>query len=187
MLYLLFKILFELISVDIFCIERYWQVYKKTSIKPYPQNPPTYLLVHHPDDNQSRLFKNVPSGSHAEENFMNAYREEGQEAIKLDIYLTFAPCGIQGHNCAEQLRDFAGEFKLELNIKAVGPYYRNEEELNGLMTSEYCTVEAFTEEDHRHLAEYLGFPDNWEYTQNMIDRDHETQHRLRGIADITLM
>jgi len=77
-----------------------------------------------------------------------------------------------------QLRDFAVECNLELNIKAVGSYYGNEEDLNSLMTSEFCTVEAFTDEDHRHLAEYLGFPDNWEYTQNMIDRDRKTRKKL---------
>jgi len=78
---------------------------------------------------------------------MNAYREDygdrlgtNMERVKLDIYLTLAPCGAQEINCAKQLGNFAEEYNFELNIKAAAPYQNNEEELSYLMTSQYCTV-----------------------------------------------
>jgi len=101
--------------------------------------------------------------------------------IELDIYLTLAPCGAQEINCAKQLRDFAEEYNFELNIKAAAPYHESEEELSYLMTSKYCTVEAFTVEDYRNLAGYLGFQDNWNHTQVMKEKDEKMQHNLEQI------
>jgi len=143
--------------------------------------PKTYLLVHHPGgENDDRLFQSVKL--HAEQNFMNAYETDEHRArserVKLDMYITFAPCGVQGMDCATKLRAFAEEYNFKLNIKAAAPYYRNQKELCSLMTSEFCTVEAFTKEDYRHLSKYLGFPNNWEYKQNMIDRDRKTRKKL---------
>jgi len=123
---------------------------------------------------------------HAEQNFMEAYRNQDKyrtekKRIKLDIYTTFAPCGAQEINCARQLRDFAEDYNFKLNIKVAAPYQNNEEELNYLMTSQYCTVKAFTEEDYRNLAGYLGIKD-WEPTPATTDiRDEQTRQTLQRI------
>jgi len=122
---------------------------------------------------------------------MNAYREDygdrlgtNMERIKLDLYLTYAPCGASGMDCARQLIEFAEEYKFELNIKVAALYYQNRLELRELMASPHCTVEAFTEEqDYRDLAEYLGFLllENWKRPQATIDRDEETRQTLQRI------
>jgi len=149
----------------------------------------TFLLVHHPGvENQNRFFQNA-TGLHAEENFMNAYGNEYanryqnalSERVKLDMYLTYAPCGARGKSCAKQLRDFAEDYKFDLNIKAAAPYYQNIDELCYLMTSKYCTVEAFTEQDYIDLAQYLGIEEVWGYAPKMRERDEETRLHLKKI------
>jgi len=165
----------------IFSVEGVWKAFTDISIPPYPRNAPTYLLVHQSGlKNQYIVFKRD------EQNFMEACRNQdryrtGNGRIQLDIYLTLAPCGAQEINCAKQLRYFAKDYNFELNIKAAAPYQNNEEELSYLMTSQYCTVEAFTEEDYRNLAECLGFQDNWNPTQVMKEKDEKIQHKLEQI------
>jgi len=157
-------------------VDAVWGTYDNTE----DHSKTAYLLVHSPGD---KLFQSF-MGKHAEEKFIEVYeREEGYEAgnerQKLDMYFKYAPCGSEGRrqrDCATELRDFAENNNFELNIKAAAPYQDNEEELSYLMTSQYCTVEAFTEQDYRNLATYLGFPlsENWEYTPDMIERDYMT-------------
>jgi len=144
----------------------------------------TYLLVHHPDaENQNRFFTCV--GWHAEKNFMEAFKADygerykaGNKCVKLDIYLTYAPCGVLGMDCARQLKVFAEEYNFELNIKAAWPYYENQTELSLLMTSPICTVEAFKKDDYKNLAGYLGLPI---IPQATIDRDQNTEQELKQI------
>ncbi|KAF6036892.1 hypothetical protein EB796_004802 [Bugula neritina] len=153
---------------------------------PYPQNPSTYLLVNQTGlENQYMVFKR--DELHAEQNFMEAYRNQDRYRtengrIQLDIYLTLAPCGAQEINCAKQLRDFAEDYNFELNIKVAAPYQNNEKELSDLMASEYCTVEAFTYDDYRKLAGYLGIQD-WVPTQATLDRDEQTRQALQRIQE----
>jgi len=157
----------------------------------------TFLLVHHPGvENQNRLFRNVPGRSHAEQNFMEVYKNQYAERyqtknkrVRLDVYLTFAPCGapcspthLKGKNCATALRTFAEDYNFELNIKAAAPYENNKKELCELMTSRYCTVEAFTEEDYRNLAGCLGFQDNLKQPEATRDRDRKTQGELNEVS-----
>jgi len=157
----------------IFSAESAWKVYTEEITPPYPR----YLFVHNSvGEDQTRLFKSDEE-SHTEQKFMEAYTEAYEdrykaevEPVKLDVYLTFAPCGAQGMDCARALRKFAEDYNFELSIKAVKPYHENEEELRYLMASQYCTVNAFTEEDYRVLAGYLGIQEKWEYTPVMRER-----------------
>jgi len=122
---------------------------------------------------------------------MDAYRAEGNKTYSnstLKMYLSYAPCGAplgipeeRAKDCARQLRAFAGAHNFELNIKAARPYYRNEEELCNLMTSENCTVEGFRGDDYKDLAKYLGVTDYSGRTQDMRDRDRETKLKLKEI------
>jgi len=118
--------------------------------------------------------------------------EEGyvaeDERVKLDVYITFAPCGTEGQkgkDCATKLREFAENNNFELNVKAAGPYIGNETELGELMASPYCTVEAFRKKDYIDLAKYLRFPlpRGWDRTPAMIDRDHDTWGKLKKIQN----
>jgi len=153
----------------------------------------TYLCVHQAGvENQNRLFQNVPGSHHAEQNFMEAYENQYAERFgtkkkreKLDVYLTFAPCGSKGMNCATELRKFAEDYNFHLNIKAAGPYYQNEEELQHLMASRHCSVKAFMKKDYRKLAEHLGtsLEDDWERSPEMIERDRETRRKLKEIRE----
>jgi len=147
----------------------------------------TYLLVHQPGaENQNRFFTCV--GSHAEQNFMKAFIADygerykaGNRCVKLDMYLTYAPCGASRMDCARQLKVFAEEYNFELNIKAAWPYYENLTELSLLMTSRICTVRSFTGDDYRNLAEYLGFkvPENWVPSPATIKRDEQTRQTFQ--------
>jgi len=122
---------------------------------------------------------------------MEVYRrEEGyvarNERKKLDMYLTYAPCGTEGgspKDCATRLINFAQKNNFELNIKVARPYYGNRRQLRELMADLHCTVEAFTDEDYRNLAEYLGFPlqENWERPVAMTTRDEQTSQTLEEI------
>jgi len=125
---------------------------------------------------------------------MNAYRKDyggrlgtNMERVKLDMYLTYAPCGAcpPAMNCARQLIEFAEEYNFKLNIKAAAPYINNRVELCELMASDNCTVKAFTEEDYRNLAWYLGFPlfENWERPQATTARDEQIRQMLNEIQD----
>lgn len=120
-----------------------------------------YLLVHSPGGN--RLFENFET-RHAEEKFMEVYGEKGNIAgnkrVKLDVYLTYAPCGIKGkrsNNCATKLIAFAGKNNFELNIKTARPRIGNGRELSELMASPYCTVEAFRKKGLHRFSRVLGF------------------------------
>jgi len=150
-----------------------------------------YLCVHQDGaKNQNNLF--TSKGSHAEQNFMTAYKEQYAERSgtkkkreKLDMYITLAPCGSKGMNCATELRDFAEDYNFHLNIKAAGPYYQNEEELQHLIASRHCSVKAFTRKDYRKLAEYLHtpLPDTWERSPETKDRDKKTRSKLKEIRE----
>jgi len=120
------------------------------------------------------------------EAYRNQYAERYQtrnRRAKLNMYVTFAPCGSQGMDCARALRTFAEDYNFHLNIKVVGPYHQNEEELQHLMASRHCTVKAFMKKDHIALAQYLGhpLPGDWRPTQAMIDRDRDTRRKLKEI------
>jgi len=120
---------------------------------------------------------------------MEVYRNRAEsKRVKLDMYLTYAPCGVplgipeeKAKDCARQLRNFARAHNFELNIKVAAPYYRNEEELCYLMTSEYCTVKAFRKNDYKKLARYLGVTNNSRQTQAMEKRDDDTRRKLKEI------
>jgi len=123
---------------------------------------------------------------------VNAYGVGGHvPRVRLNIYLNRTPCGAplgdppgapynvfprfrfdgRPRDCATKLRNFAENSNFELNIKvSMYSYCGNADDLSYLMTSKYCTVEAFTEEDDRNLTRYLGFPapENWELAQDMI-------------------
>jgi len=110
----------------------------------------------------------------------------GNEREKLDMYLTYAPCGTGGgspKNCATKLIDFAEKNNFKLDIKAARPYYENEKLLGTLMAYPYCTVEAFRKKDYIDLARYLGFPrpKNWERIPDLESRDTKTRRDLREI------
>jgi len=172
--------------VVLFSIESVWKIYTEEITPPYPR----YLFVYNSDDgDQTRLFKSDEE-SHAEQKFMEAYREANGDRYKakygpvqLNMYLTFAPCGAQEMNCARALRKFANDYNFKLNIKAVRSYHENEEELCDLMTSQYCTVRSFTKEDYKNLARYLDTPllEDWEQSSEMIERDRETRLKLEKI------
>jgi len=153
-------------------------IYANTNIR----SPQTYLVVHHSDtEEQNKIFKTY--GLHAEENFMDHYR--GERHRKVQLYLTLAPCGAQEKNCAKQLTDFAEAYNFELNIKVAALHQNNEEDLRYLMTSEYCTVEAFRKKDYRDLAKHLGFEmsGDWVPLQATIERDEQTRQTLRRIQN----
>jgi len=118
--------------------------------------------------------------------YTEAYEDRFNKGVgpaKLNIYLTFEPCGAQEENCARALRKFAENYRLKLNIKAVRPYHENEEDLCQLMTSQYCTVEAFTEQDYTHLSGHLDvtLEKNWKRSPDMKRRDEETQQKLKKL------
>jgi len=171
-----------------YLVESAWKVYTEEITPPYPR----YLFVHNSGAKKKtiRLFK-CDEESHAEQKFMEAYKEAYYEErykknaglAKLNIYLTFAPCGAQEMNCARALRKFAKDYNFKLNIKAVRAYHENEEDLCQLMTSKYCTVEAFTEQDYRNLAGYLDvtLEENWKHTPDMKKRDGETKQKLKKL------
>jgi len=123
---------------------------------------------------------------------MNTYRSEGYvpkyDRVKLDMYLTYAPSGAprgipeeRAHDCARQLRAFADEFNFQLNIKVAAPYIENEEDLCYLMTSQFCSVEAFTMEDYKNLAKHLDTHGDARPTRAAKTRDEETQRKLKEI------
>jgi len=122
---------------------------------------------------------------------MEVYKREegyvaGNEREKLDMYLTYAPCGAGGgspKDCATRLIGFAENNNFHLNIKTARPYYRNEEELGKLMAYPHCTVEAFRKKDYIDLANHLSFPwpRNWEPIPDLENRDTETRRTLRKI------
>jgi len=171
----------------IFFVDSVWKAFTDTTILPQPRNPSTYLLVHDRSGlkNQYMVFKK--DELHAEQNFMEAhrnqdkYRTENEPLKKIDMYFTLAPCGAQEMDCAQQLRDFAQDCNFELNIKVAAPYQKNKEKLSYLMTSEYCTVRAFTEKDYKKLAGYLGVTNYSRQTPAMKKKDDETQLKLKQI------
>ncbi|KAF6031024.1 hypothetical protein EB796_010653 [Bugula neritina] len=122
---------------------------------------------------------------------MEVYKREegyvaGNKREKLDMYLTYAPCGTGGRSprvCATRLIDFAENNNFDLNIKAARPYYENERQLGALMAYPYCTVEAFRKKDYIDLAEYLGRPlsVDWERIPDLEERDEWTRNALRKV------
>jgi len=179
MIYLEFCFIF---IVLLFSVESVWKVYTDTSIR----SARTYLYVHHRDDENKDKLYGSDVESHAEQKFMNEYRNQGRTSDaknceQLDMYFTFAPCGTQERNCAWELRAFAEEYNLYLNIKAAAPYNQNDKELCYLMTSQYCTVEAFTRDDYKVLTGYLNWKEEWKITRATINRDEETGRKLKEI------
>jgi len=132
------------------------------------------------------IFENGVST--AEQMFMEVFKNQEKfqtrcSTIYLDMYLLFAPCDAQRMNCARQLRTFAEDFNFQLNIKAVGLNYPNEEQLQQLMASLHCSVEAITEKDYRNLAGHLNveLKKSWEHTSDMKKRDKETKQKLKKV------
>jgi len=157
-------------------VESAWKVFTDTSIV----TPETYLFVHQRGDkNEDELFTSDVE-SNAEQEFMEAFRNEArEEQVQLDVYLT------HGISCARDLRQFAEEYNFELKIKVTELAVGNDEDLQHLMTSRNCTVEAFKKQHYIDLANYLGHPllEGWEPTRAMIERDQKTQLKLRGVAN----
>jgi len=81
----------------------------------------------------------------------------------LDGYLT------HGISCASNLRQFAEECNFELKIKVSELAVRNDQDLQHLMLSQHCTVEAFKKQHYIDLAKYLKLPlpEDWELTQDI--------------------
>jgi len=164
-----------------------WKIYKGEITPPYPR----YLYVHSSVAKKTtiRLFKSDEE-SHAEQKFVEAYEaayyedryKKGVSLVNLNIYLTFAPCGAQEKNCVRALKKFAEDYSFELNIKAVRPYHENKKDLQSLTEFPiFCTVEAFTEDDYRDLARYLGVTDYNGRTPDMEERDEATRQTLDEI------
>jgi len=162
-----------------YIVESAWKSYMEQITPPYPR----YLYVHSSGaKNKTRLFKSDEE-SHAEQKFMEAYKEanedrykKGVRLVNLNIYLTFEPCGAQEKNCARALKKFAIDYRFLLNIKAVKRYHENEKDLQHLMAVPICcTVKAFTTKDYSDLKEYLGVTDYSRRTDDMEGRDKTTQ------------
>jgi len=104
-------------------------------------------------------------------------KEAGEEQVQLDVYLTHRI------TCARNLRQFAEECNFELKVKVAELAVRNDQDLQHLMTSRHCIVEAFKKQHDIYLAKdlKLPLPEDWELTQDMRDRDQKTQLKLRKI------
>jgi len=171
--------------VNVISVVSVWMVYTNTNIR----SPQKYLVVHNSGtEKPHEIFKT--NGQHAEKIFIDHYQDERRRAekeqIKLNIYLSFVPCGAQERNCARELRYFAKMYKFKLNIKVAAPYQKHEEELRELMTSAlHCTVEAFTVKDYRDLARHLGFEmsRDWVPLQATIERDKQMRQKLQIIQE----
>jgi len=101
------------------------------------------------------------------------------------MYLTFAPCGAKGMNCAEDLREFAEEHNFHLNIKAAWLYWKNKRKSQHLMACRHCSTKAFMKKDYINLAGYLGtpLPEDWERSPEMIERGKKTRCTLKEIRE----
>jgi len=123
---------------------------------------------------------------------MEVYKREegyvaGNERDKLDMYLSYAPCGTwrgSPRNCATRLMTFAEKNNFKLNIKAAWLPIGNERELGKLMAYPYCTVEAFQKKDYKDLRKYFGFPPpllDCNRNTALKNRDEQTRNNLRKI------
>ena len=105
-----------------------------------------------------------------------------EEKLVLRIYISDAPCD----DCAPKLKSFLSEYNISIEIKAVSPYYKNEQDLCQMLTRRQISLQAFEMNDWKEFHEFLKhfhklkgeLRISWEPTDAMTDRDSKTAEKF---------